>query len=253
MNNPTHTQFSQSDYIGQLREQFDQIDQIINNNGTVKLDLTEDDRSISIIINHDSVVKSESPTRKTRSRSDEKRLTASVTHNYSFDIQDINRQISTDDIEGQIKASQRTDDRPKRKMRSSSPRLPNPAIKYIGHNWVLNEDCVYTTNDDFTITAKKDFETDLASIPRIIWPLIASFELSVVAPVFHDLIYRSAGEVAPPDGEVAPTSKVFTRKEADDIFLELMTRAKISYWKRNVAYLAVRSFAEHAWRKLRTN
>jgi hypothetical protein len=253
MNDLTHSESPQSDYIVQLREQFKRIDQIIEANGIVKLDLTENDRSISLIIDRNSVVQAGSPTRKTRSRSDNKILIAYATHNYSFDIDVINRQIRTDDIEAQIKAShQATHDRPKRKMRSSSRSLPNPAIKYIGNNWVLNEDCVYTTNDNFTITAKSGFETDLASIPRMFWPLVASFELSVTAPVFHDLIYRSAGEVTPPDGEVSPAGKIFTRLEADDIFLELMTRAKISYWIRNVAYLAVRSFAEHAWRKLRT-
>jgi hypothetical protein len=129
--------------------------------------------------------------------------------------------------------------------------VPNPAVRYVGDVWVIAEDCAYTTNDGFRITVKSGFKTDLASIPRIFWALIASFELSVPAPVFHDLIYRSAGEVAPPDGEVAPAGKVFTRQEADDIFLELMTRSKVSYWKRNVAYLAVRNFAEYAWRKLR--
>jgi hypothetical protein len=131
--------------------------------------------------------------------------------------------------------------------------LPNPAIRYIGSDWLLAEDCVYITNDGFTIIAKSGFKTDLASIPRIFWALIASFELSITAPVFHDLIYRSAGEVALPDGEVIPIGKIFTRQEADDIFLELMTRAKISYWKRNVAYLSVRHFAESSWRKLRIN
>lgn len=252
MNSFTESQFSQSEYIVQLKEQFKRIDQIIKNNGTVKLDLMENDRSISLTIDRSSVIKSDSPTRKTRSRSGNKSLIARVTNTYSFDIGDINRQVGPNDIEAQIKASdEKTDDRPKRRMRSSSPGLPNPAIKYIGDNWLLVEDCVYTTNDDFTITAKSGFKTDLASIPRIFWALIASFELSITAPVLHDLIYRSAGEVAPPDGEVAPVGKIFTRQEADDIFLELMTGAKVSYWKRNVAYLAVRHFAEHAWRRLR--
>ena len=252
MNNLTQSQFSQSQYIAELKEQFNRIDKIINNNGTVTLDLTENGRSISLTINSTSVIKSDAPTRKTRSVSDNKSLIARVTNTYSFDVGDINRKVDTDDIQAQIKASdKKTDDRPKRGMRSAAPGLPNPAIKYIGDNWLLTEDCVYTTNDDFTITAKSGFKTDLASIPRIFWALLASFELSIAAPVLHDLIYRSAGEVSPPDGEVVPVGKIFTRQEADDIFLELMTRAKVSYWKRNVAYLAVRHFAEHAWRRLR--
>ena len=131
--------------------------------------------------------------------------------------------------------------------------MPEPAVIYRDGVWTLAEDFVYLTNDNFTITVKNNYNTDLASIPRIFWGLISSFELSLAAPIVHDLIYRSAGDVKPPDGEVAPPGKIFTRQEADDIFLELMTRAKIAYWKRNVAYLAVRHFAEFAWRKLRVD
>ncbi len=50
-----------------------------------------------------------------------------------------------------------------------------------------------------------------------------------------------------PDGEVIPAGKLFSRKDADDVFLELMTRSKVAYWKRNVAYLAVRAFGQSSW------
>jgi hypothetical protein len=266
MNNHDDSQFSQSDtYIAQLTEQFKQIDQIISNNGTVRLDLTENARSLSLTINRNSVIEGDLPivdiqSRKTRSPFDNNSLTARPADPFSFDIDDINRNVRAGDIEAQLNkhSVEKEGDMLKRKTRSLSPTtdfpfpgLPNPAVKYIGDNWLLAEDCVYTTNDGFMITAKSGFITDLASIPRIFWALIASFELSITAPVFHDLIYRSAGEVAPPDGEVTPAGKIFTRQEADDVFLELMTRAKIQYWKRNVAYLAVRHFAESSWRRLR--
>jgi hypothetical protein len=266
MNNHDGSQFSQSDpYTAQLTKQFKRIDQIIKNNGTVKLDLTENDRSISLTINHSRVVEGDLPidvraSRKTRSPFDKNGLTTRPAETFSFDIVDINRHVSTDDIEAQINKHSVEKERGRLKPKSRSmshtaafvaPGLPNPAIRYIGDNWLLAEDCVYGTNDGFMITAKSGFKTDLSSIPRLFWALIASFELSITAPVFHDLIYRSAGEVAPPDGEVTPAGKIFTRHEADDIFLELMTRAKIPYWKRNVAYLAVRHFAESSWRKLR--
>lgn len=63
----------------------------------------------------------------------------------------------------------------------------------------------------------------------------------------HDLIYRCGGQVILPDGEVIPAGKLFSRKDADDVFLELMTRSKVAYWKRNVAYLAVRAFGQSSW------
>jgi hypothetical protein len=263
MSNPVNNQSSQSD-IAQLKEQFERINQIIENGRTVKIDLTENDRSISLMIDRDNVVKSDlpiksSPTRKARSRSDKDSLTERSTDTFSFDIGRINSQVKTDDIEAQISRTldEKTENTPKRKMRSSGSRsgvatlgVPNPVVKYTGETWLLAEDCVYKTTDGFTITAKSGFKTDLASIPRVFWALISSFELSIAAPILHDLIYRSAGEVTIPNGEVEPADKIFTRQEADDIFLELMTRAKVSYWKRNVAYLAVRHFAEGSWRKL---
>ena len=65
----------------------------------------------------------------------------------------------------------------------------------------------------------------------------------------HDLIYRCGGSVILPAGDVSPAGKTFNRKDADDLFLELMTRSNISYWKRNVAYLAVRAFGQSSWKE----
>ena len=48
---------------------------------------------------------------------------------------------------------------------------------------------------------------------------------------------------------VAPGDKVFTRDEADDLFLELMTREKVSFFKRNFAYAAVRLAGGSAWKR----
>ncbi|MGB4886276.1 MAG: DUF1353 domain-containing protein, partial [Nitrospira sp.] len=127
--------------------------------------------------------------------------------------------------------------------------LPEPAVTYNNAEWVLLDDCRCAALDGFIVTAKRGFKTDLASIPRLLWGFIASFELSLVAPIVHDLIYGSAGTVALPDGEVTPADKRFDRKEADDLFLELMTRSKVAYWKRNVAYLAVRAFGGSSWRQ----
>jgi hypothetical protein len=127
--------------------------------------------------------------------------------------------------------------------------LPEPAVTYNNAEWVLLDDCRCAALDGFIVTAKRGFKTDLASIPRLLWGFIASFELSLVAPIVHDLIYGSAGTVTLPDGEVTPADKRFDRKEADDLFLELMTRSKVAYWKRNVAYLAVRAFGGSSWRQ----
>ncbi len=112
--------------------------------------------------------------------------------------------------------------------------------------WVLFAQCSYQTADH-TITAPANYETDLASIPRVFWSILAPEELSLAAPLFHDLIYRCGGSL-PSNGLNPFDGKVFERKEVDDLFLELMKKAKIPRWKRTAAYWAVRGFAGFAWK-----
>lgn len=113
--------------------------------------------------------------------------------------------------------------------------------------WILAATCSYeTTSHRLTILA--GFETDLASIPRIFWSILAPEELSLAAPLFHDFIYRRGGTLL--SGELNPfNGHVFKRAQADSLFLEMMTKAGIPKWKRNVAYWAVRGFAAFAWKK----
>ncbi len=95
---------------------------------------------------------------------------------------------------------------------------------------------------EFKIPAK--FEFDLASIPRIIWPLIGSFELSLVAPLIHDYLYQWRGQPLHHQyPKLAPVAPVLTRAEADQIFLNLMLAEKVTPWKAKAAYRAVRLFA----------
>ncbi len=49
-----------------------------------------------------------------------------------------------------------------------------------------------------------------------------------------------------PHGEAMPARRLFSRKNADDLFLKLMARSNVAYWNRNVAYLAVRATTRHA-------
>jgi hypothetical protein len=83
------------------------------------------------------------------------------------------------------------------------------------------------------------FVFDLASIPRVIWNVIAPFELSLAAPLVHDFLYRFGG--------LLPNGERYTRGEVDDMFLEIMTSEGVSPWRRIAAYRAVRMFGGRAW------
>lgn len=262
MHDIVHLQLLQSNsYAAQLAEQFERIDKIIDGGGTATLILAGDGRSISLRIDRDDVVASELPVgprppRETRPPFDNDSLVALATNSFGFDVDDINRRVTPGDVAARISqaSGNRPGDKPERGTDAPTgagvtpPGVPRPAVTFDGETWLLVGDCVYTTDDGFTLTARSGFETDLASIPRILWLAIAPHELSLAAPIFHDLLYRAGGEVGPPTGEVAPAGRVFTRREADDLFLELMTRAAVPKWKRKAAYHIVDYFAGYAWR-----
>ena len=136
-----------------------------------------------------------------------------------------------------------------RDVESSPIPMVNLTYNVRDKSWILTSDCVYTTDAGWTITAKKDFVFDLASVPRFLWVLISSFDLSLIAPLYHDLLYRHGGLL--PDGQLSPVknpSYRFSREEADDILFELMKKAQVPWWKRRAAYRAVRTFSGFAWK-----
>lgn len=126
--------------------------------------------------------------------------------------------------------------------------LPLTHISQMGGGeYFLEADCAYRANDGYTLTVLKGFHTDLASIPRLLTLFVTIRDLSITAPTFHDLLYRTGGRVVPPLGTVSPAAKVFTQEDADNLFLELMTREKIGFFKRSLAFGAVRLAGRWAW------
>lgn len=87
----------------------------------------------------------------------------------------------------------------------------------------------------WNLTVPVGFETDLASVPRFFWRVIAPHELSLEAAIVHDWIYRNP-------------NVPHTRLEADRVLWSLMTQRKVSLWRRLLAYWAVRLFGWIAWR-----
>jgi hypothetical protein len=88
------------------------------------------------------------------------------------------------------------------------------------------------TADGRIIEVPEGFVTDFASVPRLFWRIVPPWGRYSPAAVVHDYLYQSA--------------KV-SRKEADDIFLELMARLGVPRWKRYTMYWAVRGFGGFAW------
>ena len=113
-----------------------------------------------------------------------------------------------------------------------------------GNRWRLEADYPYR-DAETTITIPEGFEFDLSSVPRLLWWLIAPFELSVAAPLLHDYLYFHGGK--PPEGVVVP-HRVYNRAEVDAMFRGIMRKEGVPAWRRALGYLAVRTFGGGAWR-----
>lgn len=123
--------------------------------------------------------------------------------------------------------------------------IPGVIVSQIGAgvDYVVVKDYTYDAGP-YKLVVRNGFIYDRASIPRIFWVLIDKDSLGNVAPLVHDLLYRSGGVL--PEGQVSPYRK-FSRKETDDLFLEVMTKCGVAEWRRVAAYQAVRRFAGRAW------
>ena len=92
------------------------------------------------------------------------------------------------------------------------------------------------------ITVKKDFITDLASVPRICWAFIAPWDVARAA-IIHDLLYKKIRAYRAEGGDDKDViSKA--KKASDDVFHMAMKDAEpsVARWKIAAAYNAVRMF-----------
>jgi hypothetical protein len=80
-----------------------------------------------------------------------------------------------------------------------------------------------------TFRVPRGFDTDLASIPRLAWPVISPFHSNFIRPaIVHDFLYRG--------------TCVFTRLDADLIFYQMLVNEGVPTLKASVMYYAVHWF-----------
>jgi hypothetical protein len=126
--------------------------------------------------------------------------------------------------------------------------------------WILERALSYTNADldvdslkeigvqvtkDGKITCKKGFVTDLASVPRICWMLIAPWDIARAA-IIHDLLYKRIRQYrAKLNKDNLQYDEVSAykaaKKEADKVFLAAMKDAdpSVPKWKIYSAYYSV--------------
>ena len=131
-------------------------------------------------------------------------------------------------------------------VRIAASSLPPPVVTYLvaERAWVLEQ--AYLYQDGATrILVPAGFQFDLASVPRLLWSVIAPFELSIAAPLLHDFLYRYRGR--PPAGSVVPPRE-YSRAQTDRLFERIMGEEGVPAWRRELAYRTVRLLAWAEWR-----
>lgn len=110
--------------------------------------------------------------------------------------------------------------------------LDDPTLKVHGDDWRLVLPLIYLCDDYTAITVPAGFVTDLASIPRLLHPLIPVNGRHRAAAIVHDYLYAS---------------QTTSRAEADAIFLEAMASCGVRWSQRWAMYAAVRIGGWLAW------
>ena len=99
----------------------------------------------------------------------------------------------------------------------------------------LQEDLSVTWREK-NVTVPAGFKCDGASIPRFLWSSVspAIDPRTLRGAVVHDYLYRTAPEN-------------WNRKEADDLFYDLIREDGLGWWKSQKAYWGVRMFGSSSW------
>jgi len=112
-------------------------------------------------------------------------------------------------------------------------------IRERGKRYELNKSYVYED-----ITVPKGFQYDGASVPRIFMFLIG-FERDGIhrpAALVHDFLYQNKGYSGNNNQVV-----VYSRKQCDRIFFEIMKKVGVMHWHAILAYYAVRLGGKFSW------
>lgn len=105
----------------------------------------------------------------------------------------------------------------------------------------------------YCLVVPRGFQHDFASVPRLLWGLIAPIDLGL-ASIFHDWLYRNGGRVTTFlwEGDPARWSSHtdrWSREQADRLFARIMREQGVPKWRRRCAYLAVRFAGRRFWKR----
>lgn len=111
--------------------------------------------------------------------------------------------------------------------------------EHDGPGGTLESDLVFVLRinageTELRFVVPRGFETNLASVPAIFWPILPPFGKWSRPAILHDYLYSKSGECS--------------RQLADSLFLEAMQDCGVGWWQRQAIYYAVRAFGWGAWK-----
>lgn len=106
------------------------------------------------------------------------------------------------------------------------------------HYWKVLKNYSITING-WWILIPQGFQTDLASIPKVLRSLISKDGRHIIAAVIHDLLYRLK----------AKRPFKMSRKFADAVFKNVMQQTYVNAFIYNTMWLGVRSGGWASWVK----
>ena len=118
------------------------------------------------------------------------------------------------------------------------------SVQYVdGRTWVVASDVSYRMTDGTISTVRAGFDIDFASIPRWLWsvapPAGDNHQPYGLAALWHDWLYRHK----------QINGRPITRKQADDLFLEIMLYVGVRTCLAWAMYGAVRAFGWILWNR----
>jgi hypothetical protein len=151
-----------------------------------------------------------------------------------------------------------SDDRANNEITNYVYRSPVVAI-LNDHEFELAEPFLYCWKDAagifYRITVPAHYPFDGASVPRICWTLTGLLPTGVHlgAAAVHDYLYQRRGQIREGEaqrlvaGQWQPYDANWSRKDCDQLFLNIMLLAGETHWKAYTMWQAVRVFGGFAW------
>lgn len=125
-------------------------------------------------------------------------------------------------------------------------------ITYKGILWEVNKNWFYILSNGIKIVIPAGFTTDLASVPRLAWPIISPFGVLLIPGLIHDFAYRYNYLWAVDENGMLFKYDVGIGKEFwDELFKTVGNEVNKIPYINEIAYLSLKWFGGKAWKENR--